>query len=160
MRAMRCLIGSGHGPGNLFAGLRQNTIEHGSKFKFTGRMAGYAAVVTILAAVLAFLVFTRSDVEATFLRAPGAMFQELPGGKIENLYTVQLVNKTSRDMVAEIKLLSGTGELQVMGASPVPVPKESLAETSVLIQLPARTGRRKKNLRRSAYLPKANCCKP
>lgn len=125
-------------PRQLIRWASQNTIEHGTKFKFTPRMAGYAAVVTILAAVLAFLVFTRSDVEATFLRAPGAMFQQLPGDKIENLYTVQLVNKTSRDIVAEIKLLSGTGELQVMGVSPVPVPKESLAETSVLIQLPMR----------------------
>jgi cytochrome c oxidase accessory protein FixG len=123
-------------PRNLIRWASQNTIEHGTKFKFTLRMAGYAAVVTILASVLAFLVFTRTDVEAIFLRAPGAMFHELPGGKIENLYTVQLVNKTSRDMIAEIKLLSGTGELQVMGTSPIPVPKESLAETSVLIQLP------------------------
>ncbi len=125
-------------PRQLIRWASQNTVEHGTKFKFTPRMAGYAAVVTILAGVLAFLVFTRTDVEATFLRAPGAMFQQLPGGKIENLYTVQLINKTSRDMVAEIKLLSGNGELQVMGTNPIRVPKEKLAETSVLIQLPAR----------------------
>ncbi|MGZ4974221.1 MAG: cytochrome c oxidase accessory protein CcoG, partial [Limisphaerales bacterium] len=69
---------------NLIRWASQNTVEHGTKFKFSLRMAGYAAVVTILAGVLAFLVFTRTDVEATFLRAPGAMFQQLPGGKIEN----------------------------------------------------------------------------
>lgn len=125
-------------PRQLIRWASQNAIEHGTKFRFTARMAGYAAVVTALAALLAFLVFTRTDVEATFLRAPGALFQMLPDGKIENLYTVQLVNKTSRDLVAEIKLLSDDGELQVMGQNPVRVPKEKLAETSVLIQLPAR----------------------
>ncbi|MDB6059068.1 MAG: cytochrome oxidase [Verrucomicrobiales bacterium] len=124
-------------PRQLIRWASQNAVEKGEKFRFTPRMGIYAAVVTVLAAVLAILVFTRSDVEATFLRAPGAMFQQLPGGKIENLYTVQLINKTSRDMVADIKLLSGSGELQVMGVSPVRVPKENLAETSVLIQLPA-----------------------
>jgi cytochrome c oxidase accessory protein FixG len=123
-------------PENLIRWASQNTVDKGDKFKFTPRMAIYAAVVTILAAALAFLVFTRTDLDATFLRAPGALFQQLPDGKIENLYTVQLLNKTSHDMSATIKLLSNTGDLQVMGANPIIVPKENLAETSVLIQLP------------------------
>lgn len=125
-------------PENLIRWASQNTIEKGDKFKFTPRMGIYAAVVTALAGVLAFLVFTRTDVDATFLRAPGALFQQLPDGRIENLYTVQVLNKTSRDMTATIKLLTNTGDLQVMGANPILVPKENLAETSVLIQYPAR----------------------
>ena len=52
-----------------------NSIEKGQPFRFTARMASYTVVLVILAAVLGFLVFTRTEVESTLLRAPGALFQ-------------------------------------------------------------------------------------
>jgi len=91
----------------------------------------------VLAALIAFwgfLVFTRSDVSTTLLRAPGALFQQMPDGHFSNLYTIKVVNKTSRAMPISLKLESPAGDLQVMGASLV-VPPEQLAQASVLIEL-------------------------
>jgi hypothetical protein len=97
-------------------------------------MAWYSVVLVALASVLAFLVFTRSDVEATLLRAPGALFQQTSSGEIENLYTLKVVNKTSHDIPLELKLENVKGTLKLMGGALI-VPKEQLAQTPVLIAL-------------------------
>lgn len=111
-----------------------NSIERGDPFRFTPRMAGYAAVLLVLSAVLSFMVFTRSEIETTFLRAPGALFQKIAKEKYENLYTVKVVNKTTREMPVEFKLENIQGDLQIMGGALV-VPKASLAQASVLVEL-------------------------
>ena len=77
----------------------------------------------------------RSDVEATLLRAPGSLFQQMPDGRFSNLYTVRLVNKTSRAMPVELRLESPAGSLNVMGRENLVVPPQKLSENSVLIEL-------------------------
>ncbi|MHB8521469.1 MAG: cytochrome c oxidase accessory protein CcoG [Limisphaerales bacterium] len=112
-----------------------NSIERGEPFRITPRMAGYAWVLAALAAVLMFLLFSRSSVEATLLRAPGSLFQQTPDNKIENLYTLKLINKTSRDVPVQLKLENPDGEIKVMGGEALLVPREQLFQTSVLIEL-------------------------
>ncbi|MBI3850264.1 MAG: cytochrome c oxidase accessory protein CcoG [Verrucomicrobia bacterium] len=111
-----------------------NGIERGERLRVTPRLVGYAIVLLALIALWMVLVFTRSDVEATMLRAPGSMFQMMPDGHLSNLYTVKVVNKTSREIPIEFKLENVKGELQVMGGHIV-VPPQQLAENSVLIGL-------------------------
>ncbi len=77
----------------------------------------------------------RSDVEATVLRAPGSLFQQMPDGRFSNLYTVRVVNKTSREMPVELRLESPAGSLNVMGQGTIVVPAQKLSENSVLIEL-------------------------
>jgi cytochrome c oxidase accessory protein FixG len=112
-----------------------NSIEKGEAFHVTPRMKLYAVVLTGLIALFLTLVFTRSAVEAMFLRAPGSLFMTTADGKIENLYTLKLVNKTMRELPVELKLEGGVGQLEVMGEKNLVVPAGKLAETSVLIQL-------------------------
>ncbi len=114
-----------------------NGIERGEPLRVTPRLAGYAALLLALISLWAVLVFTRSDVEATLLRAPGSLFQQMPDGRFSNLYTVKVVNKTSRAMPVELRLESPPGSLQVMGGRLVAGPQQ-LAENSVLIQLDPR----------------------
>jgi polyferredoxin len=111
-----------------------NGIERREPLRFTLRLRVYTVVLVALIGLWTFLVFTRSDVEATLLRAQGALFQQMPDGHFSNLYTIKVVNKTSRPVPIELKLEKPTGDLQVMGASIV-VPSEKLAQTSVLIEL-------------------------
>lgn len=115
-----------------------NSIERGEKFRFTGRMGIYSVVLAGLISLFIFLVVTRSAVDATLLRAPGSLFQSTPAG-IENLYLLKVINKTSHDMPVELKLEDSEGKLTVMGASNLIVPKEQLANTSVLIELPRKS---------------------
>lgn len=115
-----------------------NNIERGVKQRFTGRMKGYAMVLAALISLFLFLLFTRADVQTTLLRAPGALFQKTADGNIENIFTLKLVNKTSRDIPVEFRLENVTGKLLVMGMKELVVPKEQLAQTSVLIILEPR----------------------
>ncbi len=114
-----------------------NSIERGERFKITPRMIGYGVVLCVLAAVLAVLVFTRSDLHATLLRAPGALFQQTPAGNVSNLYIVKLANKSTRDMAVRLELRHPGGTLKLMGGSDaLKVPRGELAQTSVLIEFP------------------------
>ena len=112
-----------------------NNIERGERQRFTARMKLYAAILSALVALFLFLVFTRAEVGTTLLRAPGALFQQTAEGKIQNLYTLKVINKTSRDLPVELRLENLSGHVRLMGAGPFTVPKESLAQTSVLIEL-------------------------
>jgi cytochrome c oxidase accessory protein FixG len=112
-----------------------NGIERGEKLRLTPRLAAYAVVLCGLTTLLAVLVFTRSEVEATLLRAPGSMFQTMPDGHISNLYTIRVVNKTSREMSVELRLESPAGDLTVMGQGSLAVAPQKAAENSILIEL-------------------------
>jgi cytochrome c oxidase accessory protein FixG len=111
-----------------------NGIERSEHLRLTPRLMGYLVVLLALAAGLGFMIFTRTDVETTLLRAPGALFQQMPDGHFSNLYTVRVVNKTSREMPVTLRLEQPAGELRVMGQDLV-VPPQKLTETSVLIEL-------------------------
>ena len=110
-------------------------IEKGQKLRFTARMKIYATVLTLLIGFFCFLVFTRADVETTLLRAPGALFQKTVDGKISNLYTLKIINKTSHDIPIRMKLENIEGVVHVMSGHEVIAPKENLAETSVLVEI-------------------------
>jgi len=111
-----------------------NGIERGERLRVTPRLVAYAVVLLALAAVLGLMLFTRADAEATVLRAPGALFQQMPDGRFSNLYTVRVVNKTSRELPVELRLENPAGSLEVMGGKLV-VPSQKLLENSVLIEL-------------------------
>jgi polyferredoxin len=112
-----------------------DSIQKGQQIRFTARMAAYAVVLAGLITLFLVLVLTRPAVEAIFLRAPGALFQETAPGRVENLYTLKLVNKTMRDLPVELKLENLPGKLEVMGGANIVVPAARLTQTSVLIEL-------------------------
>lgn len=112
-----------------------NGIEQGKPLRFTARMKLYATLLAGLIAFFLVLVFTRAGVETMFLRAPGAMFQTMADGRISNLYTVKVMNKTGRDLPVEFRLENSDGQIVVMGAPVFVVPKEQLRQATVLVEL-------------------------
>jgi cytochrome c oxidase accessory protein FixG len=111
-----------------------NGIERGERLRVTPRLMGYCVLLLALIGLWMVLVFTRSEVETTFLRAPGALFQQAGNNHFSNLYTVTVVNKTSREVPIQLKLENIEGDLQIMGEDIVVAP-EKLAENSILIVL-------------------------
>ncbi|MFM8419639.1 MAG: cytochrome c oxidase accessory protein CcoG [Verrucomicrobiota bacterium] len=126
----------GH-PRGLVRHASLNGIQTGTPLRFTSRMAGYVVLLAALASLLLFLVFTRSDVETLLLRAPGGLYQEMPGGRIANLYTVKVVNKSSRDLPVSFRLLNVEGHVQLAGGEGFVVPKERLGERSLVVDIEA-----------------------
>ena len=122
-------------PAGLIRYASLNGIERGERLKVTPRLAAYTVVLLALATALALMIFTRADVEATLLRVPGSLFQKMPDGHFSNLYTVRVVNKTSRDLPVELHLENLPGHVLVMGEGKIVVPAQKLVEDSILIEI-------------------------
>jgi len=80
------------------------------------------------------LLVTRSPVDTTLLRAPGALFQKAPEGRISNLYLLKLTNKTHHQMPVQLKLENVDGRLTVLGGQ-LDLPAERQTEASVLVEI-------------------------
>jgi len=111
-----------------------NGIEKGERLRVTPRIIGYCLVLLLLGAGLATLLLTRSDVDVSLLRAPGALFQQTPEGRISNLYLLKLTNKSRRQKTVELKLENIQGSLTVLGGE-LNLPAETQTEASVLIEI-------------------------
>lgn len=82
----------------------ENGIKSKVKLTFTTRMKAYTAVLLILIGIEATLLITRSDYDATILRAKGMLYQERPDNQLSNLFTIKLVNKTRKQLPVELKV--------------------------------------------------------
>jgi cytochrome c oxidase accessory protein FixG len=112
-----------------------NGIEKGEPVRVTPRVIGYCTILLVLGIGLAALLLTRSDVDATLLRAPGGLFQRTPEGNISNLYLLKLTNKTHHHMPAQLRLEGIEGTLTVLGGQ-LNLRPEQQTEASVLIEIP------------------------
>lgn len=92
----------------------ENGIANKQPWRFTRRIMAYTAVLAVLIGVLAVLLITRKDVDATIMRTPGMLYQH-DSGYVSNLYNIKLINKTHRDMPVEVKLESAEGTVRVVG---------------------------------------------
>lgn len=121
-------------PKGLIRFASESDIKEGKRTRITSRKIAYSALLTILCGVLITLLITRSDLEATVLRAQGLIFQRQPDQRISNLYTIKLVNKTNNDMPVKLKLESQKGEIKLVGNSII-LPHESNGEKEFFIIL-------------------------
>lgn len=92
-----------------------NGIAEKKKLKITPRIIGYSTILLVLILSLVVLLTNRSPIEANITRVPGMMYQEQESGKISNLYTVQIVNKTFDEMPVSLEMMDYEGTIQYVG---------------------------------------------
>lgn len=104
-------------PTGLIRYASENNIAKGEKLKPTARSIAYSVVLMILVIVFVTLLATRKDVQATVLRVQGMTYQEQLNNKISNLYNIQLLNKTRKELPIKLKLEDNDlhGEIKVVG---------------------------------------------
>jgi cytochrome c oxidase accessory protein FixG len=113
-----------------------NGIEKKEPLRVTPRIMGYCAILLVLGLGLLTLLLTRTEVDVTLLRAPGALFDQTPEGKISNLYLLKIINKTHDDKIVELKLENIPGSLTVLGGQ-LNLAAEKQTDASVLVEIPA-----------------------
>jgi cytochrome c oxidase accessory protein FixG len=113
-----------------------NGIEKGESLRVTPRIIGYCVILGVLSAALLTLLLTRSEVDTTLLRAPGALFEQTAEGKISNLYLLKLTNKTHYEKPVELRLENIEGSLTILGGQLI-LPAEKQTSASVLIEISA-----------------------
>ena len=122
-------------PENLIRYDSYNGIAQRKKFRITPRIAAYSVVLVILLGILGFSLSSRVDVETTILRTPGMLYQEVEEGRISNLYSIQVVNKTTREIPILLELKSPEGVIKMVGNNFV-APEQGMAEGAFFVEIP------------------------
>ena len=113
-----------------------NAIAEGKKKFFTTRVAGYTGVLLVLITLLTVFVSTRSAIQATILRVPGMLYQRLDDNQIQNLYNIQLINKTTEEMIINIKLMESVGTIEVVGGHTITIAPSGKTDAVFYVRFP------------------------
>lgn len=112
----------------------EENIEHAKKNKFNWRVGAYSAILVVLVGFLAYLLLSRKDVDAAVLRTPGQIFQTQADGRISNLFSIKLTNKTRKDIPVTLKLENMPGEISIVG-NDLKVPAESYFQSPFFVKV-------------------------
>src|SRR5690606_30358657 len=74
----------------------------------------YTVVLVALITVFGWLIFSRSHVDGTLLRASGSTYQLLDDGTVSNLYSLELINKTSTDISFNLEVLDKNMTIRIV----------------------------------------------
>jgi polyferredoxin len=113
----------------------ENSIVEGVQLKFTTRIKAYTAVLALLISLLVFLLASRTDLDATLMRTNGMTYTTLPDGRIENLYSLKLANKTHKDITISLKLENLKGEITMVGSATLVVKKEDYSNVQFFVKM-------------------------
>jgi cytochrome c oxidase accessory protein FixG len=122
-------------PTGLIRYASENSIKDSVKLKFTGRIKAYSVVLFLLMSLLVFLLVSRTDLDARLMRTSGMTYNSLPDGRIANLYSLKLVNKTHLDIPFSLKLENHPGEISFVGSSDLIVKKEAYNTLQFFVKL-------------------------
>jgi cytochrome c oxidase accessory protein FixG len=124
-----------HKPKGLVRYASENSIKNKVQLKFTARIKAYSIVLLLLLTLLTFLIVSRTDLDARVMRISGMTYSSLPDGRIANLYTLKLANKTHLDIPFTLQLEDIKGEIQIVGNSSLVVKKKDYSQLQFFIQL-------------------------
>jgi polyferredoxin len=124
-----------HKPVGLVRYASENSIVEGVQLKFSPRIKAYTAVLALLISLLAFLLVSRSDLDATLMRTNGMTYTSLVDGRVENLYSLKLANKTHKDIPIGLKLENLPGEISMVGSSNLVVQQEAYSNVQFFVKL-------------------------
>ncbi|MEM6299678.1 MAG: cytochrome c oxidase accessory protein CcoG [Bacteroidota bacterium] len=114
-------------------------IEEKIPFKLSPRMIAYSILLTLMMGVVSYFLLARTTVETTVLRAPGQLYQRMDSGNIRNLYTFQVVNKTSGEIPVTLRLANPKGDLEIAGMEEgevIKVEEEGMFSGAFFIEMP------------------------
>lgn len=115
----------------------QTGIEEKRQKLFTPRVIAYSALLTVLVILNVVFLASRSDAEAVILRTPGTLYQETEGGYISNLYTYQVMNKTTKNMPLQFELQNAEGgRIRLVGEKVQDAKPGELSEGAFFIDIP------------------------
>lgn len=122
-------------PKGLIRYASEDEITKKEPFRFTLRLKGYTAVLTVLCGLLVGMLFLRTNVETTILRLPGQLFEH-KGENISNVFTYKMINKTVKDLDSvHFKLLSPEGEIKMVRDKYFKVQKEGMIQGTLFIEI-------------------------
>ena len=121
-------------------------IEKGEKLHYSTRMKLYTALSLVLISILATLLITRKDIDATIMRTPGMLYQERGVDSLSNLYNIKIANKTVHNIPLTLRIENLAGKVQIVGDKAVQVKKEDESSGTFFVVLPKSTITQRKTI--------------
>ncbi|MDX2134647.1 MAG: cytochrome c oxidase accessory protein CcoG [Saprospiraceae bacterium] len=112
-------------------------IESGNRRLFTPRVLAYTAILVGLLSLDVFLLANRGVVESIILRSPGQLYQKRDDNHISNLYTYQIINKSTQELPIELRTTTPGAQLEVVGQAIAPIAKGAKAQGAFFLILPS-----------------------
>lgn len=124
-------------PKGLIRYASEHSIATGEPVRFTMRKKVLTLALLAIIALMSFMIFTRSDIDATILRSKGQLFYELPGNKTGNLYTIKLTNKSREDIPIRLICDNPLVTIRLVGDPKMILPKESDNQLTFFVEMPS-----------------------
>ena len=103
-------------PKNLISYTSEHALEGGTFHWLRPRIIGYALMLSIMTGVFAYNIINRVPLEMTVMRDRGELYVETADGRIENVYTLHIVNMTD-DQRRYTLDISGLDGAKIIGNS-------------------------------------------
>ncbi|MGO3892085.1 MAG: cytochrome c oxidase accessory protein CcoG [Paenalcaligenes sp.] len=113
------------------------------KHMFRPRILVYIGILSLITVAAVYSLMARNDLHMDVIRDRGVMGREVPGGHIENIYRLQMMNKSEQPMRIELGAegFSGITISTVSGGSAeIVVPAASNELIPVHVQVPVEAG--------------------
>ena len=123
-------------PKGLIRYATEDEIENEKPFKFTVRMKAYSVVLLLMIGFLGFLLSNRGTMEAKFIKPAGSTFF-LRDGNISNTYNYTFLNKSNKDQLVTIKIISPQhGKITLSATDKIHLKKDKMTKGTVNISFP------------------------
>ena len=126
-------------PRGLIRNSTQNAIDGKKTRIIRPRIIIYGLLLLALCVGWAWGVTHRSPMIAEVLRDRNALYQVLADGRVENSYTLKIVNKTVEPRSYRIRVIAGSGVELVGGEKIVPAAAEEVLDVPLTLSAPAST---------------------
>lgn len=139
-------------PPGLIRYATEDEIEKEEKFRFTGRMKAYSAVLLLLVGFLGFLLSNRGTMEAKFIKPAGSSFF-VRDGRITNVYNYTFLNKSNKDQIVTIKVIEPEhGVITLSSTDKILLKKDQMIKGTVNISFPEKEIKlSKQNIKMGVY---------
>ncbi|MFN0122179.1 MAG: cytochrome c oxidase accessory protein CcoG [Blastocatellia bacterium] len=100
------------------------------------RVLAYAAIWLVVTSLFLYFFLRRPPAEALIFRQPGTMSQTVANGDLVNFFVLQLLNRQTRDLPVELRLLAPAGGSIIMLSELSVAPAVSARDARLLVSLP------------------------
>lgn len=119
-------------PPRLIGFYSSKQIETNTSEKNNSRIIAYSIVLALLLVVFGWLIFSRTTVGGTLLRAKGTSYQINTDGTVSNLYNLELINKSGNELPFQLESLDENFTIKLVNSRNI-LAKDETAQFSFFL---------------------------